>query len=114
MDTKLVMVVIPVDESVPVEVVEIKASEALGYAQGRVVGYIERVPTIPGSDSHKSDMDVYVNEEGLLKGLPFNNRASKLAGQHLVGPAVVIDKPNAEGDWTSLIPLQVEAVLAIK
>lgn len=31
-----------------------------------------------------------VNEEGLLYNLPWNEHASIIAGQHIVGPAILI------------------------
>lgn len=55
---------------------------SLEEMQAAVGGYIERV-TIRGGE-------IYVDEEGLLKGLPLNQKASELAGRDLVGNALVL------------------------
>lgn len=64
----------------------------LKKVQGLVGGLVEMVhsPTNP-------DIQVLVNEEGLLNGLPFNEEATKICGTGIVGPAVVL-KGNAR--WT--------------
>ncbi len=64
----------------------------LEKVQGLVGGLVEMVhsPTNP-------DIQVLVNEEGLLDGLPFNEEATKICGTGIVGPAVVL-KGNAR--WT--------------
>ncbi len=64
----------------------------LKKVQGLVGGLVEMVnsPTNP-------DIQVLVNEEGLLDGLPFNEEATKICGTGIVGPAVVL-KGNAR--WT--------------
>lgn len=55
---------------------------SLDEMQKLVGGYIERV-TIKGGE-------MYVDEEGLLKNLPLNQKASELAGRGLVGNALVL------------------------
>lgn len=64
----------------------------LEQAQEIVGGYVEMVhsPTDP-------DIQILVNEEGLLKELPFNEEATKMCGTGIVGPAIVL-KGNAR--WT--------------
>jgi len=64
----------------------------LEKVQKLVGGLVEMVhsPTNP-------DIQVLVNEEGLLDGLPFNEEATKICGTGIVGPAVVL-KGNAR--WT--------------
>lgn len=52
--------------------------------QGFVGGYIEPVRLGPGKT-------MLVNEEGLIQELPYNSKASQLAGQVIVGNAVVVD-----------------------
>tara|TARA_R100000687_G_C6393261_1_gene138311 strand:+ start:4 stop:261 length:258 start_codon:yes stop_codon:yes gene_type:complete len=48
-----------------------------------VGGYIERVPThLP--------KDFIVNEEGRLKGLPANQKATMVVGQSVVGDMVIL------------------------
>jgi hypothetical protein len=46
--------------------------------------------------------DVWVDDEGLLKELPLNTRASVIAGRTVVGPAVITGQANANGDCTSV------------
>jgi hypothetical protein len=64
----------------------------LEKVQKLVGGFVEMVhsPTDP-------DIQILVNEEGLLDGLPFNEEATKMCGTGIVGPAVVL-KGNAR--WT--------------
>ena len=57
---------------------------SLEELQKFVGGYIERVPT-------QEPKDFLVNEEGLLKRLPMNGKASTLVGQMVVGPLVVFE-----------------------
>ena len=48
---------------------------------------------------------IYVDDEGLLKSLPQNDVASRLTGQMLVGPAVLLTpKETAEDREMSTIP----------
>ena len=55
----------------------------LKEAQDIVGGYVEMV-----IDNDK--MQLMVDEEGLLKNLPFNPEASKMADRHIVGNALVL------------------------
>lgn len=57
--------------------------------QKAVGGWIERVPTVDGRV-------LYVNEEGLLKGLMLNRTASLIAGRDIVGDVVVLDHAEEE------------------
>ena len=57
---------------------------SLAEMQKCVGGWIERVPIKGG--------EMYVDEEGLLKGLPANGEASEIAGQHIVGNALVFTR----------------------
>lgn len=50
--------------------------------QETVGGYIELTHDIDGRD-------MFVNEEGLLIGLPYNESASLMTGQHIVGVAIL-------------------------
>lgn len=85
-------------------------SGANDYARS-VDGYIEAV------DVADLGITIYVNEEGLLRRLPFNSRASFLWWYYepaareslLVGDAVIVGWPDAEGESTN-IP---EAVLQL-
>lgn len=58
-------------------------------------GYIEFV-RIPGGSIEAAGM--YVDEEGLLKGLTLNHTASVLAGQLITGPVVVLTQAEVEED----------------
>jgi len=61
-------------------------------AQGLVGGNVEMVrsPSDP-------DIQIIVNEEGLLIGLPFNEEASKMCNTGIVGDVVIL-KGNAKWD----------------
>lgn len=65
----------------PLEVVDI---DGLRSMQDVVGGYIELVPL------RTRRMSMYVNEEGILQGLPLNRWASVLADQSLFGPALIL------------------------
>lgn len=58
---------------------------SLEHLQKLVGGYVEAAP-LPDD---MPNFVMYVDEEGLLKGLPENLGASVLARQRLVGPAVL-------------------------
>lgn len=55
---------------------------SLAEMQKLVGGWIERIPIRGG--------EMYVDEEGLLKNLPYNDAASEIAVRPLVGNALVI------------------------
>lgn len=67
-------------------------SPTLEAAQQIVGGYLELVK-IPG----RADIQIFVDEDGLMKKLPLNEEASALAGQPIVGPALVLE---GEARWT--------------
>lgn len=58
---------------------------SLEEMQKAVGGYIERVGTY-------LDCSVWANEEGLLKGLPLNVRASELCYRPIVGDVLVVEE----------------------
>ena len=64
----------------------------LERAQELVGGLVEMVrsPTDP-------DIQVLVNEEGLLKGLPFNEEASEMCSTGIVGDAIIL---KGKARWT--------------
>ena len=64
----------------------------LATLQAAVGGYIEMVFAGPGL----VDQVLVVNEEGLLQGLDLNPTASTLAGQPIVGDAVLCDNNELE------------------
>lgn len=55
----------------------------LREAQAIVDGYVELVQLASGDQ-------LLVNEEGLLRGLPLNEKASALAGRYIVGNAIIL------------------------
>jgi len=56
----------------------------LKHQQDMVGGYIEYV-------YFPHNRVAIVNEEGRLKGLPYNEVASVIAGVHLVGDVIIVD-----------------------
>lgn len=104
-------VYVPTDESEPPEQREFASLE--DYQQG-VGGWIEAV------DVHDLGITVYVNEEGLLRHLPFNPGASFLwwyhvPGSHramLVGNAIIVGVPDENGDSTD-VPEEVVDLLMV-
>ena len=65
-----------------------KQPDTLAALQKAVGGYIEKVELLP----RNPDLVLLVNEEGRLAKLPYNDRASMLAGEPIVGPAIVIKR----------------------
>lgn len=93
---------IPVDPDEPMTEVQV---DSLEDCQEIVGGYIEPV------DITELGITIYVNEEGLLRQLPLNSRATFLwwyfvpeARQKamLVGPTLVVGLPNRSGESTDI------------
>lgn len=65
---------------------------SLEEAQAIVGGYVQMVrsPSEP-------TWQILVNEEGLLHGLPFNERATDLCGTGIVGNAIIL---KGKAKWT--------------
>jgi hypothetical protein len=93
--------VIPADPELPIELREFNKLEDYQAAVG---GWIEAVDVPP------LGITTYVNEEGLLRKLPFNSRATFLWWYELphvrhqamlVGDAVVVGLPDGDGDGES-------------
>ncbi len=88
--------------------------QSLRDLQNAVGGYIEHV----NPAGLPSPYCLICNEEGLLKGLPFNPIASKWYGTHLhgnpiVGPVVVLKEvttPDGDRDFGGLSPLDVDTI----
>lgn len=87
------------------EPLEVRDFHQLEDCQGAVGGWIEAV------DIAALGVTLYVNEEGVLRRLPFNSRASMLWWYHvpasrqgavLVGDAVVVGWPDKHGNSTDL------------
>ncbi len=58
----------------------------LDWLQKAVGGYIERIPVNIGGEPY----EVYVNEEGLIEKLPYNELASHIVNITLVGNVVIV------------------------
>lgn len=93
------VLVIPADHSKPVEAREIEPS--LDQMQALVGGWLEVVDVLEPLGS------MYLNEEGKLRRLPLNQRATALIQRHnamlldvIVGDAFVSGPPDREGQDT--------------
>jgi hypothetical protein len=93
---------LPVD---PDAALEVREFNGLSEYQAAVEGWIEAV------DIPSLGATLFVNEEGLLRHLPFNARASFVWWYHvpairnrkmLVGNAVLVGQPNEDGDNTNV------------
>ena len=75
-----------------IHVFETKAPSLERAHKNWSVGLVEMVrsPTDP-------DIQVLVNEEGLLVGLPFNEEASKMCDTGIVGDAIIL---KGDARWT--------------
>lgn len=74
-----------------VSVVQTPSENALPFLQEAVGGYIDCV---------RSDEFIgYVNDEGLLIGLPLNTLASVLFGRYLVGNVLIVGSYNDNGEY---------------
>jgi hypothetical protein len=62
-----------------------------------VEGHVEALP-VPG----REDAAAYVNEEGLLEGLPCNARATQLLGLQIAGATVLCGIDAASGEQTPI------------
>jgi hypothetical protein len=78
------------------EPVEIDISGSLESLQKEVGGYIDVVRL-------DAEVDAFVNDEGLLVGLPYNR---KVGQHHLVGPIVILSH-DGEGESKGLTDAQV-------
>lgn len=94
-------VFIPADADLKVEVREAEGFEALKTAVG---GWVEAI------DVDSLGITIYINEEGRVRHLPFNSRASFLWWYYvprnrpamLVGDVIVVGAPNKRGDDTNV------------
>ncbi len=83
----------------------------LKHLQEAVGGFVDVVALAPG-------MDMWVNDEGLVIGLPINETATAIAHQHgmkhqfYVGAAVFTGGCNEEGDTLPLTEQQVATLTA--
>ena len=72
-----------------IEKVTTEQQPTLKEVQDWVGGYVERVSAFPMDGLKRDFVELYVNEEGRLDGLPVNEQASVLCGQEIVGNAVI-------------------------
>lgn len=86
-------------------VVPVDIENTLDALQAAVDGYIETVTLIPG----KAVM--IVNEEGLLRGMAPNLAASMIAGNKIVGPALIV---GVDGEEFTDIPTDIANSVKIK
>ncbi len=102
----LTAVSIPVEgDLVEVQIPSGDTDASLDAMQAGVGGYIEVVYTLP------EDFVLVVNEEGLLKDLPVNLRASTLAGQPLVGDCLLLRAAPGAEEFTSATLRELAALL---
>lgn len=86
--------------------------------QGVVGGWIEGV-SLPDDHSYAPGHFLYLNEEGKLKGLARNERASVLVqgvirgDDFVVGDCVVMGPANPDGDSTSVSPVVLAVLQAM-
>jgi hypothetical protein len=102
--------VIPADSEQPLRQIDVSIPDAVAQA---VDGFMEAV------DLPAFGATLYVNEEGLLRHLPFNSRATFLwwyhvppARQHamLVGDAVIVGLPDLDGADTA-VPSEAQSLM---
>lgn len=104
--------VIPADRDQPVRIDEVDSID-LDYLKQQVAGWIEALG-IPDTE-----VNMYLNEEGKLVGLPANRRANRLAHRHravqvfdvIVGDVVIVGPVDDEGYDTGLSDEQVAWLL---
>lgn len=106
-------IVIPADTDEPLREIDTAQPDAVARAVG---GLMEAV------DLYDLGVTVYVNEAGLLHGLPWNSRASFLWWYHvpaarqrsmLVGDAVIVGLPDEDGADTE-VPAAARELLLTK
>jgi hypothetical protein len=102
--------VIPADEGQDVRIEEVEKI-SLEFLKDRVGGWVEAVDI---SLPNEPEVSMYLNEEGKLKGLPYNPRASKLAAgsirasDYIVGTVVLCGPVDEDGEDTGLAETQTE------
>jgi hypothetical protein len=111
-DRPTMTVTVPADPSQPVHWQALPDGDALEFAQRAVGGYIEAVAF--------EDLILYCNEEGKIRGLPANARATALwhhlaggpTGDVLMGDVLVVGR-DATPDTIGLRPDQIESIAAL-
>ena len=88
--------------------VEEVEQDGLNDLRRLVEGHIEALPM-----RDREDANAYVNEDGLLAGLPRNARATLLLGFQIAGPAVLCGFDAYTGEQTAIPEDLAQAVLAV-
>ena len=83
----------------------VNIDNTLEALQAAVDGYIEAVTLVPGAAV------MIVNEEGLLRGMPYNAFATLIAARNIVGPALIV---GVDGDEFTDIPADIEHTIKIR
>ena len=78
----------------PVQDVE---QDGLGDLRQLIEGHVEALPV-----RGRADATAYVNEEGMLKEMPANARATQLLGVQILGPAVLCGFDAVTGEDTPI------------
>lgn len=86
-------------------VVPVDIDNTLEALQAAVDGYIETVPLV----ADKAVM--IVNEEGLLRGMPYNAFATLIAARNIVGPALIV---GVDGEEFTDIPTEIANSVKIR
>ena len=89
--------IIPADPAQDWRIIELsrRGGPQLKQLQDAVGGYLEAV-RLPAMGL------LWLNEEGVLKGLPYNHFASVIAIQPIMGDVVVTGTEDADGDITPI------------
>ena len=105
------IVFIPADAANPVMIkdLELTLKEMQALVSGGEGGLVECVEL----SGQLRGYDLWVNEEGLLIGLPFNRRATGLADQHIVGDAFVTGGPDENGETLGLTDLAAKNLMKL-
>ncbi len=85
-------------------VVAIEIENTLEALQAAVDGYIEAVTLVPGAAV------MIVNEEGLLRNMPYNAFATLISARNIVGPALIV---GVDGDEFTDVPADIATSLKI-
>jgi hypothetical protein len=112
--TKQVIVITPENE-VSVKQMPSTSPDEYNFLNTAVAGWIQAVPL----DDELEGITLWVNEEGKLDGLPYNQKATYLWEQSygfsdvIVGTAVLTGGTDDEGETLPLTDVQVAQVLAL-
>ena len=84
-------VLIPAATAMPPAPLELNDKDVIEEARKHLNCYVEvvscSIPRRPSGTAH-----MLVDEEGLLKKLPYNQRASYVAGRPIVGDAILLER----------------------